>query len=338
LNITILICTFNGKHKLRDTLSHISNLNLTNNIEFLEIVLVDNASSDGTTEFAQALWDTLNSKINLKIIFENKPGKAHALTTGYNVAKGDLIVLCDDDNWLDKQFLIHAEERFRQEPELGMAGGYGIAAIFANDNKPYWFDDFQGYYVVGTHHPHSRVLTKNDYSIYGAGSVIRKSVWDEIYRSGFRFQNSSTAGRAIAEDVELSMAVAFAGYKLYFDQRLTFTHDLRWGRISIDNLIDQEKANAKGLVFLRVYELLYHRLGCRFLFLRFLKDYMNEILNFHLAISRLKKNKKDYDPIRYRVLLSSKKSTCYHLWVLMPQVLFRFRFYHSWISNLVLGK
>lgn len=338
MNITILICTFNGKNKLGDTLSCIARLIRPDTVKNIEVLLVDNASTDGTAAFAQQHWTALNAEIPLNIVVESKPGKAHALTTGYNAANGDLIVLCDDDNWLDKHFLIYAEELFHKYPEIGMAGGCGSTAIFANDEKLEWFDEFQGYYVVGTHHPHSRFLVKNDYSVYGAGSVLRKTVWDKIYNSGFRFQNSACAGRAYSEDVELSMAVTFSGYKLYFDQRLTFIHDLRWGRLSIGNLINQEKANAKGLVYLRVYELLYHRLGCRFLFLRFLKDYMHEILNCYLAIKKLKKNKKDYNPIRYRVILSSKKSTYYHLWVLMPQVLHRLGFYRSWISKLVFGK
>jgi glycosyltransferase involved in cell wall biosynthesis len=338
LNITILICTFNGKNKLGDTLSCIARLIRPDTVKNVEVLLVDNASTDGTAAFAQQHWTALNAEIPLNIVVESKPGKAHALTTGYNAANGDLIVLCDDDNWLDKHFLIYAEELFHKYPKIGMAGGCGSTAIFANDEKLEWFDEFQGYYVVGTHHPHSRFLVKNDYSVYGAGSVLRKTVWDKIYNSGFRFQNSACAGRAYSEDVELSMAVVFSGYKLYFDNRLTFVHDLRWGRVTFDNLVKQVTLNAKGNVYLMAYELIYHRLGARFMLIRFLKDYFKQIKKIFSEINLLKKQRMLMGSLQYRLQLAAKKSSFYHAFILIPHILIRFGFYHRWIRNIVLEK
>lgn len=338
MNITILICTFNGKNKLGDTLSYLTRLAKPDGVKDIEVLLVDNGSNDGTAAFAQEFWVTLNSEIPFRIITENKAGKAHALTTGYNAAKGDLIVLCDDDNWLDRNYLLYTEEIFNLNPEIGMAGGYGKSAVFANNDKPIWFDEFQHYFAVGTHHPHSRFLVKNDYSIFGAGSIIRKNVWNKIVSNGFVFKNSTNKGKAIAEDIELSMAVVIAGYSLYFDKRLTFIHDLRWGRLNFDNLCKQESANGKGNVYLKVYEILFHRVGTSFIFLRFIKEYLREILNVYKGLKTIKKQKENMYEHHYKLKLCNQKSLFYNLIILLPNLFVKFNSINNWIRKLALNR
>lgn len=331
MNITILICTFNGKNKLGDTLSYLTRLAKPDGVKDIEVLLVDNGSTDGTAAFAREFWVTLNSEIPLQIITENKAGKAHALTTGYNVAKGDVIVLCDDDNWLDSHYLINAYHLFKTYPEIGLAGGFGRCAIFTNGDEPEWFDKFKWRFMVGTHHKKSGVLSKNDYSIYGAGSVLRKSVWFKLIDAGFAFQNFTSKNRTMAEDVELAMAVFFSGYKLYFDSNLTFVHDLRWGRLSWEKLIEQEKMNGKCNVFPAVYEIIYHRIETQYLFIRFIKYYLLHILSIRKKIMSLKKkvNRQEYeiDLINYKKLFSS-------LIFLFPLVVLKYHFIKNWIKNL----
>jgi glycosyltransferase involved in cell wall biosynthesis len=334
-SITILICTFNGKQKLHDTLAYIAALRIPQDIHGIELLLVDNNSQDGTASFAQERWIQLENPFPLQVIHEPNPGKSHALTRGYNAAKGDLIVLCDDDNWLQKDYLVHAKNLFDTRPEISLAGGCGNTALFQNDEKPEWFDTFSHYFVVGTHHPHSRILAKGDYSVYGAGSVLRKTVWNKIYNSGFRFQNSISAGKAMAEDVELSMAVAFAGYKLYFDEQLTFTHDLRWGRISFDNFLNQEKLNGKGNVYLVTYELIYNRVPCRFLLLRFIKDYIYHFNQINRDIKYIKKNLISEDKLKNQIKLTFMLSKRRNMFFMFPKLVFKVRYYKSWIQNLI---
>jgi len=188
------------------------------------------------------------------IIEEQKPGKANALVTGYNSAKYELMLLCDDDNWLQPDYLKTVIEIFNQHPDIGLLGGYG-KAFFESGEKPEWFDKWENCYVCGKHHRQNGFLAIRDYSIWGAGSVITKTVWNYITSSGFAFHNSTKGGKAIAEDAELSMAISFSEYKLYFDDRLWFTHDLRGGRISWKNLIAQQAANGKNNAILCMYEI-----------------------------------------------------------------------------------
>jgi glycosyltransferase involved in cell wall biosynthesis len=331
LNITILICTFNGKSKLGDTLSHIASLEKPEEAESIEIVLVDNGSDDGTSEFVLECWGRLNTDVPLKILNEEKPGKSNALTTGYNNSKGDVIVLCDDDNWLDRDYLIYVHKLFNTYPEIGLAGGYGKSAVFTDGNEPEWFDRFKWSFMVGTHHRKSGFLSKNDYSIYGAGSVLRKEVWNKLVNAGFRFQNFRSKGRTMAEDVELAMAVFFSGYKLYFDSNLKFIHDLRWGRLTWSKFVEQTKMNGKSHVFPDVYEIIYHRIATRYLFIRFVKYYILHILDVRKKANILSKkvNVKEYE-----IELIKNKNLYTSLIFSFPELILKYHLIKNWIKNL----
>jgi glycosyltransferase involved in cell wall biosynthesis len=337
-SITIIICTINGKQKLYDTLAYIAALCVPQDIHGIELILVDNHSQDATAAFAQERWKQLGGPFPLSIIHEQKSGKAHALTTGYNAAKGDIIILCDDDNWLQKDYLVHAKNLFDTRPEIGLAGGCGSMALFHNDEKPEWFDTFSHYFVVGTHHPHSRILAKGDYSVYGAGSVLRKTVWNKIYSSGFRFQNSTYKGRAFSEDVELSMAVIFSGYKLYFEEQLTFIHDLRWGRMTFDNLMEQERLNGKGHVYLRVYEILYYRIRNKYVFPGFLKEYLLLGKSLYKETLFTRKHYMKTRDLKTRVELVKKVSMLKNTVLLFPVILLKYNFFKHWIHSVAVEK
>ncbi|GAB3712039.1 glycosyltransferase family 2 protein [Flavobacterium koreense] len=338
MNISILICTYNGSKKLKETLSYISNLTIPDKVMSVELVIVDNNSTDNTSAFAKETWEGLTSKISIRVINESKGGKANALTTGYNASNGDLIVLCDDDNWLEKNYLVNVISLFETNPEIGMAGGYGSSAIF-EENKPEWFDKFQFYFVVGKHHPNSGFLKNNDYSINGAGSVIRKKVWNKIYNAGFRFVNSTTAGKAITEDIELSMAVCLAGYKLYFDERLTYIHDLRWGRIDIDSLFLQEEMNGKGNVILYTYSTIYNlHQNNKLTLLRFSIHYAKMIVIFSNELRKMNANNNEHDNLEFRLAFTKKKSFLKHFVLHFTSILLKFQKISGWIKTVSDGK
>jgi glycosyltransferase involved in cell wall biosynthesis len=335
VNITILICTYNGKNKLQETLKRISQLIIPKELNLIELLIVDNNSNDETSNFVSNYWLQLNTNVNLNIIYEKKAGKANALTTGYNKAKGDLVLLCDDDNWLNSNYLEHAYQIFKTYDEVGLAGGYGVSAIFPEERKPEWFDRFQFYYVIGKHHKNSGFLKSRVYSICGAGSIIRKSVWDNLYSAGFRFHNSMSFGKAITEDVELSMGVTFSGFKLYFDEKLTFIHDLRWGRMEFDSLIQQEKMNGKGNVILIVYQLIYDLISINKLNrITFLKCYVKQLI---IRIKELKTIQKNYiinKDIVIEVELSKKKSVVLFMIKKLPRILIEYSNIRNWIMNI----
>jgi glucosyl-dolichyl phosphate glucuronosyltransferase len=88
---SIILCTHNGRERLPRTLAAVAALDWPE--DPAEVVLVDNASTDGTAEtFPEALGPA--SVIRLH---EPRPGKSFALNRGLAAARGALVVFIDDD-------------------------------------------------------------------------------------------------------------------------------------------------------------------------------------------------------------------------------------------------
>src|SRR4051812_30970478 len=103
-DISIIICVHNGAKRILPTLQAIAAQNIPPGL-VCELLIVDNASTDSTSEIVSEYWNSTKSSIPLRIIHEPKPGKANALITGYNNATHELMLLCDDDNHLQPDYL-----------------------------------------------------------------------------------------------------------------------------------------------------------------------------------------------------------------------------------------
>lgn len=66
-----------------------------------EIILVDDGSSDNTALVVQQYLEVLN----IKYIKQNNLGRSHARNTGIKLACADIIIFCDDDVIVSKNFI-----------------------------------------------------------------------------------------------------------------------------------------------------------------------------------------------------------------------------------------
>ncbi|RYG19946.1 MAG: glycosyltransferase family 2 protein, partial [Chitinophagaceae bacterium] len=104
LLISIVICTYNNSKSLGETLeSFIAQKNY--DAEKMELLIIDNNSSDDTKDIVQAMIPRIACKTHY--IFEEKQGLSNARNAGINNAMGEYILFTDDDaelpdNWLQK--------------------------------------------------------------------------------------------------------------------------------------------------------------------------------------------------------------------------------------------
>lgn len=253
--VSIIICVRNGATRIFPTLQALAEQVIPQEV-VCELLIVDNGSTDSTVELAETSWNSLGNPFPLSIILEPTAGKGNALIRGYDNARYELMLVCDDDNWLQPGYLKAAIEIYSLNPEIGLLGGYG-KAVFGSDEKPEWFDKWQRNYVCGKPYDRDGFLDRRDISIWGAGSVLRKTMWEFLRTNGFNFHNSMGPGKAIGEDAELSMAITFTGHRLYFDERLWFHHDLGGGRVSWEGLLQQQSLNGKACGILHLYGIGY---------------------------------------------------------------------------------
>ncbi|MEM8935939.1 MAG: glycosyltransferase family 2 protein [Pseudomonadota bacterium] len=99
----------------------------------LQLILVDNASTDGSEQVARAeVGEDAGAVIFLS---EPAPGKSRALETGLAVVETEFVALCDADTIFPRDYLKRAQDLF---DENGDNAGGVIAFARAADLSDYW--------------------------------------------------------------------------------------------------------------------------------------------------------------------------------------------------------
>jgi glycosyltransferase involved in cell wall biosynthesis len=258
--ITVLICTHNGDKNLPDTLMHLSRQRVESFVEW-EILLIDNASTDNSANIALKTWKSLHTHIPLTVLRENKPGKDNAIDLGFKSAEYSYVIICDDDNWLNENYIQHAYSIMTSHPEIGMLGGKGEPVFEEECDAPLWFNEFQKFYAVGPqaylngeiihYWPTYRFL-------WGAGVVVNLEAYSVLQTVNFKRILSSARYPKVArsEDVELSLAIWLTGYKLWYDEGLTFQHFISKEKLKFSYLMKVVRQSISASHYLRPYRIL----------------------------------------------------------------------------------
>ncbi|AMR31825.1 hypothetical protein A0256_10530 [Mucilaginibacter sp. PAMC 26640] len=248
--VSIIICCYNSASRIEKTLAELSQLDSEG--VACEIILVDNASSDDTKVKAATAWEKYrNDEITFNIVDEPIPGVANARTTGINKAKFELSVFCDDDNWLNNNYIIKTIELFDAHPEAAILSGIGIAAFENPNDKPFWFDAFSDGYAVGSKGEQECLLN----GVFGAGMAMRTAVIREVINSGKmlldgRKKNALSAG----EDAEICLRVRLAGHQILYSPKLIYRHYLPSKRLTWTYLKRLHAGFAHSYVIVDMYE------------------------------------------------------------------------------------
>lgn len=91
--LSVIIPVYNVEHTLERCVQSV----LTQNFADMEIILVDDGSTDGSS----ALCDTYGNKKNITVIHQDNSGLSAARNTGLTVAKGRYVTFVDSDDYLD---------------------------------------------------------------------------------------------------------------------------------------------------------------------------------------------------------------------------------------------
>jgi len=213
-------------------------LALQENISFsnYEIILVDNASTDDTSQKALEIWDSLDMpKPPFKIVREPTPGLSSARKKGIGESGFDCVLFCDDDNWLDKNYLSMALQIMQSNPAIGALGGTG-SPVFEDKEPPYFWVNQYHTLAVGEQSKIDGDITNERGVLYGAGMVLNKKAFEKL-RKEFRFEfilSDRIGDRLLSSgDHELCMALRKIGYKIFYSKSLNFEHCIPKKRTTI---------------------------------------------------------------------------------------------------------
>jgi glycosyltransferase involved in cell wall biosynthesis len=253
--VSVIICCYNSADRLAPTLQHLAGQRVPAGIPW-EVVVVDNASTDHTARVASELYQSFKPTAPLRVVAQPLPGQSMAREKGVETARYEYLLFCDDDNWLDEHYVRIAFEVMEANPRVGALGGLGTPVCEVE--PPPWFDIFAGNYAVGKQAEKGGDITASKGYVYGAASVFRKSILVRLQENGFR---PATVGRTAkgllcGDDNELGYATVLAGYRIWYDERLSFKHYLPKERLTFDYLKKLHKGIGMSHAVLTPYTLM----------------------------------------------------------------------------------
>ena len=142
--VSIIICFFNAEKRIINTLEHIKK-QINRNYFNTELILVNNASNDNTVEIINQTLSGFDT-FSWKITNEPKQGLSNARLCGLKNSVFNLLLYCDDDNWLSEDYVYLAEKRMLNNSNIGVLGGLGkpVSSI----QLPKWFKKYENLYSV----------------------------------------------------------------------------------------------------------------------------------------------------------------------------------------------
>ncbi|PSL01260.1 glycosyltransferase family 2 protein [Cecembia rubra] len=109
--VSVIIPVFNKKDFVEEAVNSVLNQTYDN----LEILLIDDGSTDGSTEILKDLALRYPSKV--KLIQQTNKGACHARNIGIQVSKGEYIQFLDADDILDSQKIEFQFEVLKSQPK-----------------------------------------------------------------------------------------------------------------------------------------------------------------------------------------------------------------------------
>jgi len=227
--MSVIVCCYNSAPRLFQTLKYLACQQVDPDLLW-EVILVDNASSDNTSAVAEAAWTEYNIEIDFTIVRESRPGLSYARDKGIKTAKFGLVVFCDDDNWLHKDYIRCAYNILSADPTIGALGGRSEAV--SETGFPAWFESEKNNYAVGEQAFATGDVTSRMH-LWGCGLVIRK----QLYIAAFSHFPSILTGRranelSSGEDSEICMRFILMGYRLYYSAALKLYHFIPQNRLN----------------------------------------------------------------------------------------------------------
>ncbi|WP_176559380.1 glycosyltransferase [Rubellimicrobium roseum] len=250
--VTIIVCCYNSEQRIERTIRHLLGQQIRS-VPGWEIVLVDNKSTDRTVELVRAIWSREAEPPPLRVVHEERPGLSHARKAGVQAASHSCIVFCDDDNWLDADYVETAYQIMSRDPQIGVLGG----AITPVGDAPFppWFLTNCACFAVGAQGRVSGDISARGY-VWGAGAVVRRDLLLTLYETcgGGLLVGREGSKQGSGDDSEISKWYLLAGRKLYYSEQLILSHYMPASRVRKEVLERLLNEGASATSYLNLYD------------------------------------------------------------------------------------
>ena len=232
--VTVLIAAYEEAEHIGQTLASISEANYPGE---LEVLMLDDGSTDGTAQIARAAIGKLSVPPHMSVTIieaaQNR-GKAAVLNTGLALASHELIVTIDGDTTLHKPALRQIVERLLSDPE-GLAAVAGAVlvrnpAVNLTTGAQQW-DYFHGIAAVKRMQSmyHGTLVAQGAFSVYRKSALLAVGGWPQT----------------VGEDIVLTRAMLRRGWRIgYAEDAIVFTN----APTTVRQLLQQRKRWSRGMI------------------------------------------------------------------------------------------
>jgi glycosyltransferase involved in cell wall biosynthesis len=221
MDASIILCTYNRCESLRRTLVSFQTVRATAGLTW-ELIVVDNNSPDATRQ----VCGEFEGRLPLRYLFEGRQGKVHALASGIETAKSDLLMFTDDDVLVDPDWIARIVEAARTHPEAMFLGGKIIPHW--EGTPPVWLAELSSSVLAGVavHYDRGdqpRFLEQDEEPFFGANLAIRRRVFSDGY--SFRKDIGPRGNEPTRqEETDLLKRMMAAGVRGFYEPRALIHH------------------------------------------------------------------------------------------------------------------
>ena len=199
--VTVLIAARNEAERIQETISYIARQDYPGPIE---VLVVDNGSTDGTRAVAEAYGAATGQPV--RCISEPRPGKSHALNTGLAAVGTELVITLDADTLLHPRAVRQLVARLLNAPPDVQAVAGSVLVRNSRDNlwtRMQEWDYFLGIASVkrmqGLYQ--GTLVAQGAFSLYRTEAVAEAGGWPD----------------AIGEDIVLTWQLMRQGARVYYE-------------------------------------------------------------------------------------------------------------------------
>ncbi len=248
--VSVVICCYNSALRLPKALHHLLAQTPPASIPW-EVLVINNASTDDTVAVAKAQWPS-DAPAPLRIVDESQPGLIYARERGIKEAHYEYINFIDDDNWVAPGWVEIIFDVMHNHPEVAACGGRIDAA--PEETPPAWFERYQNNYAVGTYE-RAGDITDHRVWLLGAGITVRNKAIQDLRAHGFVSRLTGRKGKSLSagEEFELCFALVMAGWRLWYEPRLSLQHFIPRQRLTWDYLRRLHRGFGRTTVVHEIY-------------------------------------------------------------------------------------
>lgn len=223
IQFSVVICTYNGEHRLPALLERLKAQRVPQWLEW-EVLVVDNNSHDQTAQCIYRDQQDWPAHSSLRYVFEPRQGLAYARRRAIQTVASELIGFLDDDILPADDWVAQAHRFGQHYPEVG-AYGSAIEGQYESE-PPVGFERIASCLAViqrgetpFQYSPQRGVLPA------GAGMVVRRQAWLTCVPTNPLLSGvCGTSLNAKGEDVETLGHIRRGGWSIWHNPQMRLIH------------------------------------------------------------------------------------------------------------------